>query len=168
MKTADLEGSALDYWVAQAENRTDVKLKGDRCVTYRSGIPRTYSPSTEWLQGGRIIEHELISVQTVMNVESGAVTWQAMHPKNWILSGPTPLIAAMRAFVASKFGPEVDDYVNVTYKITGSIDTPEVKAALERSMRRVDDKGRIVAPGRAIDGLPAVAPGRGVFGKDGT
>ena len=65
---------------------------------FRQG-PQEYSPSTDWRIGGQIIEREGMAV---MQLQGG--TWAGFHPINpgmqW--TGPTPLIAAMRAFVAGK------------------------------------------------------------------
>ena len=68
-----------------------------------------YTPSTDWAQGGPIIEREKISV---IHME-GTQHWVARKfqpacdttPKS---EGPTSLIAAMRCLVASKLGDEVD------------------------------------------------------------
>jgi hypothetical protein len=67
------------------------------------GFP--YGYSSEWERGGPIIERERIEVG-FMGTDHG---WQAaMNPEaqaDWQIrwhDGPTPLIAAMRAFVASR------------------------------------------------------------------
>ena len=67
-----------------------------------------------------------------------------------------------------------DGYEYVTYCI-GTPTDPKTKAELDaslaRSMRRVfrvDANGLIEEPGRAVHGLRAIAPGRGVFGLGGT
>ena len=62
-------------------------------------------PSTDWAQGGPIIEREVICIGSGMD----ASTWYAnkgcgQHHR----FGPTPLIAAMRCYVASKLGAEVE------------------------------------------------------------
>lgn len=121
MKTADLSGPALDYWVAKAEG-FDAEIitdeKGAFCVrTERfenGGKARgPYSPSTEWHRGGPIIERELICVSFGSNQESFP-GWSALiGPEHYgdegDASGSSPLIAAMRAYVIAKFGPEVED-----------------------------------------------------------
>lgn len=61
-----------------------------------------YSPSTIWEQGGPIIERERIC--TYFNSDN---VWTALIG-NKEFNGPTPLIAAMRCFVASKLGDVVD------------------------------------------------------------
>ena len=58
---------------------------------------------TDWAQGGPIIEREKIETywHTALDM------WAARHDGN-LRYGPTPLIAAMRCYVASKLGDEVD------------------------------------------------------------
>lgn len=111
MKTAELEGAALDYYVAKAEglDRTEsLEIQ----IAQRSNEPilvvggdMAYSPSEKWIHGGPIIERERIVVSP-----DHENVWEADHceAKHWHY-GPTFLIAAMRAFVASKFGEEVPD-----------------------------------------------------------
>lgn len=63
----------------------------------------TYNPTTNWSQGGPIIERERLIVRPYYTGE-----WEcAASPSVW-QSGPTPLIAAMRCFVASKLGEAVE------------------------------------------------------------
>jgi Protein of unknown function (DUF2591) len=63
-----------------------------------------YSPSTSWAQGGPIIEREKITPQFM---EGGY--WRAwIEVSHKVSYGPTPLIAAMRCYVASKMGDEVE------------------------------------------------------------
>jgi Protein of unknown function (DUF2591) len=61
-----------------------------------------YSPSTDWAQGGPIIEREVIDL---INICPGM--WRAISVGRWF-NGPTPLIAAMRCYVASKLGDKVE------------------------------------------------------------
>ena len=94
MKTSELTGAALDWAVAECE-----RDYGDRPKKYG------WSPSTDWAQGGEIIERESICIGSGMD----APTWYAnkglcKHHQ----FGPTPLIAAMRCYVASKLGDEIE------------------------------------------------------------
>lgn len=101
-RVADLDGALLDAAVAKAEGMTE----GDRWQ-HRSGAG--FYPSREWQDGGPILERERISLDA-----GDAVTeWSAycpMDPKLGIASqdGPTPLVAAMRAYVSATFGEEVE------------------------------------------------------------
>lgn len=69
-----------------------------------------FSPSTNWEHGGPIIEREEINI-VAPSLDS--VEWERLwsadqHERQEIYYGPTPLIAAMRAFCASKLGDEVE------------------------------------------------------------
>ena len=109
MKTSELTGAALDWAVAKCEGyvgRGAVKIYGDRiCTPTASGTASTYAPSTDWAQGGPIIEREGVEVSPDW-VDS---LWRGyLSGQNITAYGPTPLIAAMRCYVASKLGDEVD------------------------------------------------------------
>jgi hypothetical protein len=78
---------------------------------YPNGLPREFFPSIDWSQGGPIIEREGISVwrrDGEWAATDGDVVYEeeVTGPK-W--KGPTALIAAMRAYVASKFDNEVPE-----------------------------------------------------------
>jgi hypothetical protein len=72
-----------------------------------------WEPSTDWSQGGPIIEREGIGLLKVEN-RLPHQQWDAGETDEFpntlwaVVSGPTPLIAAMRCYVASKLGDEVD------------------------------------------------------------
>lgn len=118
MKTSELIGAQLDYWVAKADGvgavvRPLAEVAGamDFCVHAKSGEP--FAPSCNWHQGGPVIERERISLRKCIVMET-AEPWVADIPDDDLSTGvnfcgPTPLIAAMRAYVASKFGEEVVD-----------------------------------------------------------
>lgn len=96
MKTSELTGAALDWAVAKCEGVTWTAFPG---YTYQHGEGHY---STNWAQGGPIIEREKIQIK-----ENGFGHWFAKIGKgNW-MRGPTPLIAAMRCYVASKLGEDV-------------------------------------------------------------
>lgn len=113
MKVSDLTGAMLDMWVAKAEGlKASIEeiggknycLQGDKC---RMG----YSPSSDWSQGGPIIEREKIKLEPIHKLKGGEfVCWNAKAlPWMYAMEGETPLLAAMRAYVASKFGLEVEE-----------------------------------------------------------
>jgi len=69
-------------------------------------------PSVDWQHGGPIIQAERISVYAQVDEGNllhwvGVVEQMQAARRGWI--GPTPLVAAMRAYVASKYGEEVSD-----------------------------------------------------------
>jgi hypothetical protein len=87
MKTSELTGAALDWAVAKIE----------------ANVWGYFSPSTNWTHGGPIIEREGMQIQTFMD------KWLASIPKPFVQrDGPTPLIAAMRCYVASKLGDDIE------------------------------------------------------------
>jgi hypothetical protein len=90
MKTADLTGAALDWAVAKAIGE------------YKPTPVPNYS--TDWAQGGPIIEREGISIEYAADPEK----WCACIMADQEVYGPTALIAAMRCYVASKLGDEVE------------------------------------------------------------
>ena len=118
MKTAEPIGTALDLAVAKREglpvkiSQTGFLIYSDKSVlTGPNG--RVYSPSTNWLQGGPIIERERIEIKrgNPLYFPKDTVEINDYYELLWLADkhyGPTPLIAAMRCFVASKFGAEVE------------------------------------------------------------
>jgi hypothetical protein len=63
-----------------------------------------FAPATDWAHGGPIIEREMIEL-----IPQGPALWDAVYRGQHIpLDGPTPLIAAMRCYVASKLGDELE------------------------------------------------------------
>lgn len=67
-------------------------------------IGRQYCPSTNWAQGGPIIERERILLEPQIGKEGCGNSWAALSLSGRCEFGPTPLIAAMRCFVAGKLG----------------------------------------------------------------
>ena len=94
MKTSELQGAALDWAVANCE--------GLAALAYDAVQQGFYRPSTDWAQAGPIIERERICL-----LDQGGDYWQALW--GWKEAfAPTPLVAAMRAYVASRLGDEVE------------------------------------------------------------
>ena len=93
MKVIDLEGAALDWAVTKCEGF-------DHEVT--SSEWGMWKWATDWGQGGPIIERERIAVWG-----DGNLYWEAECGWTWA-KGPTPLVAAMRCYVTSKVGEEIE------------------------------------------------------------
>jgi hypothetical protein len=115
MKVAELEGALLDAWVARAEGYDVIPAPTDPqgCWVDTGGTPFPFRPSTDWAQGGQIIEREDICVIRTGNVFLAMISVR-LDDKNSITcdfeaEGPTYLIAATRAYVASKFSDTVED-----------------------------------------------------------
>ena len=71
------------------------------------GMPISYS--SEWNQGGPIIENERISVERKPHgYWIASFQCNYAEEKEFLHLGPTPLVAAMRCYVASKLGDKID------------------------------------------------------------
>jgi Protein of unknown function (DUF2591) len=145
MKTSELTGALLDYWVARAEGYADagsgrrlpdhsvcvrqVSEEGPLCcLIFDRKKPTKYlpeddffQPSVDWTRGGPIIERERICIgadpegRIIANRRELYAdrdqdgTAVLIFPEGGAQVGPTVLVAAMRVYVASKFGEEVPD-----------------------------------------------------------
>lgn len=112
IKTVELTGAALDWAVAKCEGRNYAHGECEYSTTsetvWARGGSALFTPSFDWSQGGPIIEREEIQLYT-----NGSVTkkWEAIQDNAddvIVEYGPTPLIAAMRCYVASKLGDEIE------------------------------------------------------------
>lgn len=100
VKVSELQGTALDWAVAKCDGL--VNEDGLDIGFIRDGA---FTPSTDWAQGGPIIERECICVELSMD----APIWCANKGLGrYHHFGPTPLIAAMRCYVASKLGDQIE------------------------------------------------------------
>jgi hypothetical protein len=112
IKTQDLSDNALDWVVAKIEGLTPTLHKNPYGSWVMLNLDGSYC--CQWSVGGPIIEREGISVRRVRDG-----TWRAdfaeakLKPDGSAYAylqhnGGTPLIAAMRCYVASRLGDEVD------------------------------------------------------------
>ncbi len=112
IKTNELTGAALDWAVAKCEGINEEAFNLYYTPTESSDLDTHGYPefhySTIWAQGGPIIERERILVQPEIGKEGAGNAWSAIAIEGFECFGPTPLIAAMRCYVASKLGDEVD------------------------------------------------------------
>ncbi len=110
VRTAQLSGAALDWAVAKCEEPHPGYFTGMvlRMQDRGEGVP--YNPSTDWSQGGPIIEREKMDVYHSKDIWVASI-WVGTPGGSRLMcrgSGYAPLIAAMRCYVASKLGDEVD------------------------------------------------------------
>lgn len=122
IKVSELSGAALDWAVAKAEGyylflEVDGKWRceiGDKGAHDVGALGKYgYSPSTNWNQGGPLIDRarmSFVSQGTGPEDEDGnqpilAIPAVLLYK---IGSGKTHLIAACRAIVATKFGDEIE------------------------------------------------------------
>ena len=104
IKTNELTGAALDWAVT--------KIEAERKLF--TIYPQYITPySTDWAQGGPIIEREEIGIKRNSPCSDGR-QWEASPSitakgagGKWGY-GPTPLIAAMRCYATSKLGDDID------------------------------------------------------------
>ena len=118
MKVRELEGEALDWWVAKATGQKCLMADGEYLVDRlkdhgffsRFGGPADYS--SRWGAGGQIIEDRFIDLR----YSSGAWIAECMsltefegeEMRVFRATGRKPLVAAMRAYVMACFGEEVE------------------------------------------------------------
>lgn len=130
-KTASLEGALLDAAVAFADGWALINTCGRKF--WRRSRPgheshpaltanvEHYRPSTDWSIGGPIIERERIALiycvgtwnaatHGFVDIEGGITSERQASDfcRGEASDAPTPLIAAMRAYVAAKMGEEVE------------------------------------------------------------
>jgi hypothetical protein len=98
IKTPELTGPALDWAVAKCEDKEHLFAGHE--------VGRLHYSST-WAEGGPIIERE---IALGMRMQKGMAFYYNPGIDNFefLMRGPTPLIAAMRCYVASKLGDEID------------------------------------------------------------
>ena len=116
VKVSEATPSQLNWLVAKITNPEwweDGYMDGDPTAALDMDDGTAYSPSTDWAQGGPIIEREEISLHTTPKFAAQCMKWDASQRNingACVRSqfGPTPLIAAMRCYVASKLGEECD------------------------------------------------------------
>jgi hypothetical protein len=102
MKVSELQGAALDWAVAKCIYEPDDVVICDGRVFAYDDATKGFNPSTDWAHGGTIIEREK------MTLEWTGEDWMAYIRHDEEYFGPTPLIAAMRCYVASKLGDEIE------------------------------------------------------------
>jgi hypothetical protein len=128
IKTNELTGAALDWAVAKCEGHNVFIKHAPVQVMYTPERKRSwyiYTPSTNWSQGGPIIDREDIAISPAPDglcsayKSDGTTRWltkggptptSGVEVFNWTFKqqGYHPLIAAMRCYVASKLGDEVE------------------------------------------------------------
>jgi len=113
VKVGEVSGAALDYLVLTCE-----ELDAGSNITTKQFISMQnqgyFLYSTDWEQGGPIIDREKIDLFTEKGTPESWVASMARYQNGerlvgWRIHmyGPTPLIAVMRCYVASKLGEVV-------------------------------------------------------------
>ena len=119
MNVADLKDKELDFWVARASG-IDVhphpSSSNDSLIVINEAAAYgfyTYAPSRSWRQGGPIIEREKITIQRIGQL------WEATKD-TYRFTEKSLLAAAMKCFIASKFGENLPEEKNIYVPRTGS------------------------------------------------
>lgn len=100
IKTSELQGTALDWAVAKCEGYTrDIDIRP---------LPKRFNYSDCWTKTGPIIEQEGVCLLYMVNYwKAGICDSRTMELIDNQL-GETPLVAAMRCYVAYRLGDSVD------------------------------------------------------------
>ena len=115
VKTSELTGAALAWAVFVLEGRasdmTQARNAFELCKQ-RGGVVRghkpLFAPHLNWDQGGPIIDREGICLKKGHSGWWIAKLLDVNDEEHFVIVAPTPLIAAMRCYVMSKLGDEVD------------------------------------------------------------
>jgi hypothetical protein len=124
IKTSELTGAALDWAVAHVQRKFNQGpskyfrlIDGEIHLRYCGAVlNEAYSPSTNWVQGGPIIEREDLCIGRKYQCDLAYCPlndpaidfWARTTAGGYLSYGPTHLIAAMRCYVLSKLGGEVE------------------------------------------------------------
>jgi hypothetical protein len=117
MKTNELTGRTLDWAVCLIENPQACEYGVADWIEQRRRTVKNgeylYRWHQSWMQAGPIIEQEEIGIKRrapCMKGEKweamGSITAKGAGYRHAV--GPTPLVAAMRCYVASKLGDDVE------------------------------------------------------------
>jgi hypothetical protein len=119
IKVSEATSRQLDWMVAKCEGYEIVRMRGNE-ITFLDRTDdgalneKQISYSTNWLQGGPIIEREKIGIMRIENRQAHQQWTAGEHDSDYpnrfweVVCGPTPLIAAMRCYVASKLGDTIE------------------------------------------------------------
>ncbi len=119
VKTSELYGPALDWAVAKCDQP---QWSDEDARLWVQDDEYQYTPSTDWDEGGPIIEREGICISkrySPLSLEKKPATpvtdwsagyFEAPHSalEHHAQFGPTPLIAAMRCYCCAKLGDTVE------------------------------------------------------------
>lgn len=124
VNTVGLTGPTLDWAVAKVIGHSADWERSSGCLWFESNDHEwlVWSPSTDWAQGGPLIDKHSIDFNTQgvdvdgsQLIEATAQDFECMEC--WSAEGETRLIAACRAIVSAKFG----DAVKVPAELVGEV-----------------------------------------------
>jgi hypothetical protein len=105
MKVSELTGPALDWAVGMVEGFEPKMVKGQLETLWTDN---GWKPSTNWSQGGPIIEQERISLEIKHDGWWVAQIYNVNDDPRCVCLDHSPLVAAMRCYVASELGGEIE------------------------------------------------------------
>lgn len=114
IKVSEASGAVLNWMVAKCEAQELTQAANWAAITKHYGHLQKkkgghYAPSTDWAQGGPILEREHISVTYHESYTTlPGMYWRAYIQSTAPVYGPTILIAAMRCYCCSKLGDIID------------------------------------------------------------
>jgi len=101
-------GGERDFLRAPYETMSLHSRNGKDCCELRD-----LAYSTDWALAGPIIEHHIIGIVPNPLASDENLRWEATCRDRQVpitQTGPTPLVAAMRCYVASRYGSNPDSY----------------------------------------------------------
>ncbi len=115
MDVSELEGTALDLWVARAAGLPGAHIENGICwvVSKEDDDEVGFMPSSDWNVGSHVIRHFNVSIfHELDSTNRPTGFWMACIEPSAASTfwGATPLIAAMRTAVYAEFGDEVPDF----------------------------------------------------------
>lgn len=115
IKVSEATGIVLDWLVTSIENPEVIEYGVDYWLSHYRHTTKygeyVYRWHQSWAQGGPIVEREWLDITPWPNETREDMRWHCQQhdtANDCAQYGPTPLIAAMRCYVASKLGDEVE------------------------------------------------------------
>lgn len=120
MKAARLEGADLDRWVAKSAGLKLLRESPPDGEVHNAGTgtwhPKTYHPSTDWSQGGRIVADDWYDIEDFL------FAWFGPGWTDEVAFRQEPLAWFMRAYVAARFGEEIEESGRLATELNGVVD----------------------------------------------
>lgn len=159
----DLSGNALDWAVAQLEGYTltsdGISMLLQRGSELRilgpNSSPLSYSPSTNWMQGGSFIDRDGIMFQSGVSYEGEVIAYLRSKGTSGPRSnGSTHLVAASRCKLVAAHGPEMEIPDVLLYAVESNASVSEVRSDVSQPAdHRYVDGATLVHAGYLMTGF---------------